>query len=65
MNAKQFFNLVAEMRAAQRYYFDTRYHCYLVKSKELEARVDTEIARVKEVLAEQEPAQMEIKFGTK
>ncbi len=40
-----FFNLVKEMRAAQKEYFSTRTHSALVKSKDLERRVDNELAR--------------------
>ncbi len=35
-----FFNLVKEMRAAQKEYFRTRAHSALVSSKDLERRVD-------------------------
>ena len=42
-----FFFLVREMRAAQKEYFRTRAQSALVKSKELEHRVDEYLARGK------------------
>lgn len=55
MTPKQFFDLVSEMRAAQKKYFSLlgkpeRYQ-YLQKSKDLEKRVDAEIERANAVLA--------------
>lgn len=50
MNAKQFFDLVAQMRKAQKDYFKTRSAAYLEMSKSLERQVDEEIARVDKVL---------------
>lgn len=50
MNAKQFFDLVAQMRKAQKDYFKTRSAAYLEMSKSLERQVDAEIARVDKVL---------------
>lgn len=49
MNAKQFFDLVSEMRAAQKEYFRTRSKDVLGQSKGLEAKVDAEIKRVNEL----------------
>lgn len=46
MNARDFFDLVSDMRQAQKEYFKTRDKEVLVKSKELEKRVDDEIKRV-------------------
>ena len=46
MNAKQFFDLVSEMRSSQKEYFKTRSSQSLQKSKELEKKVDAEIERV-------------------
>lgn len=47
MNPKSFFELVAEMRLAQRGWY--RYHTYdyLGKAKHLEKQVDAEIERVR------------------
>lgn len=52
MTAKSFFNLVREMREAQRSYFRTRSKDLLEKSKLLESEVDREIARVDKLLGE-------------
>lgn len=46
MNARQFFQLVHEMRTSQREYFRTRSKDALMQSKRLEADVDAEIRRV-------------------
>ena len=46
MNAKQFFELVAKMRQAQRKYFKTRSKDWLIASKQYEREVDDEIRRV-------------------
>lgn len=46
MNARQFFQLVHEMRTSQREYFRTRSKEALMESKRLEADVDAEIRRV-------------------
>ncbi len=45
MDARQFFNLVSEMRNKQKEYFKTRTQSALKESKALEKRVDDEIAR--------------------
>lgn len=50
MNAKEFFDLVADMRKAQKEYFRTRDKEVLIKSKDLENRVDVEIARVRTII---------------
>lgn len=56
MDARQFFNLVSEMRNKQKEYFKTRTQSALKESKAMEKRVDDEIARVAQVLKEkQEP----------
>lgn len=52
MNAKDFFDLVREMRETQKGYFLTRSTDLLSKSKELEREVDREIARVDAILRE-------------
>ena len=53
MSAKKFYNLVVNMRKAQRDYFRTRSIRSLNESKRLEAQVDAEIERVEEVLKRQ------------
>lgn len=50
MNAKEFFELVAKMRKAQREYFATRTNDALSKSKQLEREVDAEIKRVEDIM---------------
>lgn len=54
MTARDFFNLVREMREAQRSYFLTRSSDLLSKSKQLEREVDREIARVDRLLGEKQ-----------
>lgn len=54
MTAKSFFNLVREMREAQRSYFRTRSKDLLEKSKLLESEVDREISRVDTILGEKQ-----------
>lgn len=51
MNAKQFFDLVVEMRKNQRTYFKTKNNVALEQSKQLERLVDNEIKRVQNVLS--------------
>ena len=60
MNAREFFDLVAEMRQAQKNYFAIRKSDDAVAKKqslqrsiELEAQVDGEILRVNEILRKQ------------
>lgn len=52
MTAREFFNLVREMRETQKGYFLTRSKDLLEKSKELEREVDQEISRVDKLLGE-------------
>ena len=54
MTAKEFFDLVREMRETQKGYFSTRSKDLLNKSKELEREVDREIARVDATLREKQ-----------
>lgn len=63
MNAKEFFDLVSDMRNAQKEYFATRTMGNLEKSKQLERQVDKEIERVKNI-TKCGGAQKEIKFDT-
>lgn len=51
MTAKEFFYLVANMRAAQKSYFKGRSDQAFRAARALENDVDREIARVKNVLA--------------
>lgn len=50
MNSREFFYLTAEMRAAQRAYFETRDRKIFLKCRALEGELDREIARVKMIL---------------
>lgn len=52
MNPKEFFDLVSQMRQAQRDYFKTRTPQSLQESKRLERLVDSEIDRVKKITTE-------------
>lgn len=54
MNAREFFELVAEMRTAQKEYFRTRDRQSLARSKSVEALVDSEISRVRVLTAASE-----------
>nr|DAH74719.1 MAG TPA: CREB-regulated transcription coactivator 2-helix, CREB binding, CREB, PROTEIN.0A [Caudoviricetes sp.] len=49
MNKRQFFEKVALMRESQKEYFRTRSHDVLRKSKALEAEIDAEIKRVRDL----------------
>lgn len=51
MNNKEFFDLVAKMRAKQKEYFKFKNKTLLNESKALEKQVDAEISRVNDVLA--------------
>ena len=50
MNAKEFFYLVAEMREAQKAYFETRDKKVFRSCRALENDVDREIRRVREIV---------------
>lgn len=52
MTAKEFFDLVSQMREKQKEYFRTRSASVLNESKTLERRVDAEIMRVNQVMQE-------------
>lgn len=54
MTAKDFFNIVTEMRKNQKDYFKTRSTEALRKSKELEKQVDDEIARVNKIMSDKQ-----------
>lgn len=54
MNARQFFDKVAEMRLMQRAYFRNRDKDTLVECKRLEAEIDAEISRVNLILKAKE-----------
>lgn len=50
MKAREFYDLVVNMRKAQRVYFKTRKTNDLIESKRLEGLVDAEIDRVTKIL---------------
>ena len=50
MTAKEFFDLVSDMRLKQKEYFRTRSTSVLNESKALERLVDAEIRRVNEIM---------------
>lgn len=50
MKARDFYDLVVDMRKAQRVYFKTRKINDLIESKRLEGLVDAEIDRVQKIL---------------
>lgn len=52
MTPRQFFDLVEEMRTAQKEYFKTRNFRALTRSRTLEMQIDAEIARVHQVISE-------------
>lgn len=54
MTAKEFFDLVSDMRSKQQEYFRTRSSSVLSESKALERRVDDEIKRVRQILTEKQ-----------
>lgn len=54
MNNREFFYLVAEMREAQKCYFETRDRKVFRQCRALENDVDREIRRVKAIVNEQD-----------
>lgn len=55
MNARQFFDRVAQLRHFQKEYFSTRSKDALQKSIALEKEIDSEITRVQQILADKQP----------
>lgn len=56
MNAREFFYLVAEMRAAQKAYFKTKQDNVFRAARKLENQVDAEIQRVRELVNDADSA---------
>lgn len=54
MNAREFFDKVAQMRSMQKEYFRTRSKTALQESKRLERKIDMEIARVEGIVGKSE-----------
>ncbi len=50
MTAREFFYLVANMRAAQKSYFETRQRNVFMACRKLENEVDAEIERVRRIV---------------
>lgn len=50
MNAREFFYLTAQMREAQKAYFETRDRNVFRACRKLEGEVDREIARVRSIV---------------
>jgi hypothetical protein len=75
MTAQEFFTLVEQMRQAQKHYFAYKAYermsneqndkttMWLETSKDLESKVDAEIKRVNEVLAEREKERVQPKLN--
>lgn len=55
MDAKEFFEKVVKMREAQKNYFKTRSSMDLQLSKKLEREIDSEIARVNQIINKPNP----------
>ena len=59
MNAREFFDLTAQLREVQKQYFSTPPSAYMQKStllkqsKRLEAQLDAEIKRVRQIIEEE------------
>lgn len=58
MNARDFFYLVAEMREAQKAYFETKDKHVFRAARKLENEVDKEIRRVRDIINTNPPAQV-------
>lgn len=54
MNAREFFYLVANMRAAQKRYFETKDRAVFRCARKLENEVDAEVNRVKAIMENKE-----------
>lgn len=58
MNARDFFYMVAEMREAQKAYFETKDKHVFRAARKLENEVDKEIRRVRDIVNANPPAQV-------
>lgn len=58
MNAREFFYLVAEMREAQKSYFETKDRYVFRAARKLENDVDKEIRRVRDIINANPPTQV-------
>ncbi len=63
MNARQFFDRVAQLRKFQKEYFATRSKESLHQSITLEKEIDTEIERVQTLLAQKQNVQQSNLFS--
>lgn len=62
MNGQAFLQLIIEMRAAQKCWFETHKYVYLNRAKELESQVDNILTLYKDNLDKITPTQMEFNF---
>ena len=62
MNGQAFIQLIIEMRAAQKSWYETHKYVYLNRAKELEAQVDNILTLYKDSLDKITPTQMEFNF---
>ena len=60
MDAKQFFDLVVQMRIAQRQYLKTNDNTALRYSRDLERKVDAEIKRVELITKEKQSPRLDL-----
>lgn len=58
MNARDFFYMVAEMREAQKAYFETKDRYVFRAARKLENEVDKEIRRVRDIVNANPPTQV-------
>lgn len=59
MTHEEFFYLVSEMRDAQKRYFQSRDRRVFLACRKLENIIDNEIARVKDIISQQEERKRE------
>ena len=59
MTHEEFFYLVAEMRDAQKRYFQSRDRRVFLACRKLENIIDNEIARVKDIISQQDARKRE------
>lgn len=62
MNGQAFIQLIIEMRAAQKSWYETHKYVYLNRAKELEAQVDNILTLYKDSLDKITPTQMQFNF---
>jgi hypothetical protein len=65
MNAQQFYTKVKQLREAQRRYFKDRNSRDLMKCREIERELDTEIERVEKLRVKNEPEPQQLRLFVK